>query len=70
MPCIVLGVVSEVQGDDAEDLPVPMALGILIERSKHNRKNYLNIVADKVAEILIVPEVQSSFCDLEMRARD
>lgn len=45
-----------------------MSLGILIERSKHNGQNNLHIVADQIAEVLVVPEVKSTFCDLEMRA--
>lgn len=45
-----------------------MALGVLIQRGKHDRENDLNIVADQVAEVLVVPEVKSPFSDLEVGA--
>ena len=49
-------------------IPIPVALGVLIEGSKHDGENDVNVVADKVAEILVVPEVQGSLGDLEVRA--
>lgn len=49
------------------DLPVPVILGILVKWSKHYWQYSLNIVSNKVAEILIVPEIQGSFRDLEDR---
>lgn len=41
-----------------------MAFRIFIKRLKHYRQNDFDVVANKVAEILIVPEVKCSFCDL------
>ena len=38
-------------------IPIPVTLGVLIKGSKHDRKDDVNIVADEVAEILIVPEI-------------
>lgn len=46
------------------NIPVPVPLGVFVERSKHDGENRLHVVADKVAEILIVPEVQCPFSDL------
>ena len=45
-------------------LPVPMAFRVLIERLKHYRQNDFYVVANKIAEILVVPEVKRSFCHL------
>lgn len=47
-----------------------MTLGVLIKWRKHDRQDDLNIVANKVAEVLIVPEVQRSLRNLEMWAGD
>lgn len=38
-------------------LPIPVSLGVFVKRSKHDGKNGLHVVTDKVAEILIVPEI-------------
>jgi hypothetical protein len=46
--------------------PVPVSLGVFVERRKHDRQDHFHIVADKVAEILVVPEVQRTFRDLEV----
>lgn len=43
-----------------------MALGVFVERREHDGKDCLHIVAHEVAEILVVPEVQSPFGDLEV----
>ena len=47
-----------------------MALGVLVQWRKHDWENDLHVITDKIAEILVVPEVERSFCDLEMRAGD
>ena len=39
------------------DKPVPVALGVLVERGEHNGKNGFHIVAYEVAEIFVVPEI-------------
>ena len=44
-----------------------MALRVLVKRSEHDWQDDLNIVADEVAKVFIVPEVQGTFCDLEVR---
>jgi len=41
-----------------------MTLGVLIKRCKHDGKDGVDIVANEVAEILVVPEVECSFSDL------
>lgn len=38
-------------------LPVPMALGVLVKRSEHDREDGFHIIADEVAEVFVVPEV-------------
>lgn len=45
-----------------------MSLGIFIEWRKHDGQNYLHVIADKIAKVFIVPEVESSLGNLEMRA--
>jgi hypothetical protein len=47
-----------------------MPLGVLVKRGKHDRENDLDVVTDQVTEILIIPEVKSTFSNLEMRAGD
>ena len=47
------------------NLPVPMALGVLIQRREHNRQNDLHVVANEVTEVFIVPEIERSFRDLD-----
>lgn len=47
-------------------LPIPVALGIFVKRRKHDRENDFNIVADQVAEILVVPEVQRPLGNLKV----
>lgn len=42
-----------------------MTLGILIQWGKHNREDGLDVVTDEIAEVLVVPEVQSTLSDLE-----
>jgi hypothetical protein len=65
MPCIVLRSISvkEITTKQAA-IPVPVALRVLIQRRKHNRQNDVDIVADQIAEVLVVPEVERSLGDL------
>lgn len=42
-----------------------MAFRVLIERLKHYWQDDFYVVANKIAEILIVPEVKRSFCHLQ-----
>jgi hypothetical protein len=48
--------------------PVPVALRVFVERRKHDGQDNFDVVADQVAEILVVPKVERPFSDLEMRA--
>lgn len=41
-----------------------MSLGILVQRRKHDWKDCFHVVAHKVAEVLIVPEVERTLGDL------
>jgi hypothetical protein len=45
-------------------LPVPVSLRVLIQRREHDGQNDFNVVADKVTEILVVPEVECSLGNL------
>ena len=49
-------------------IPVPVAFRVFVERGKHDGKNDLDVVADQIAEVLVVPEVEGSLGDLEVRA--
>lgn len=51
-------------------LPVPMSLGVLVERCEHDGKDDINVVADQVAEILIIPEIESPLGNLEVGTCD
>jgi len=46
------------------DVPVPVALGVLVEWCKHDRQNHIDVVANEIAKVLIVPEVESSLGNL------
>lgn len=41
-----------------------MTLGVLEQRREHDWQNDLNIIADQVAEVFIVPEVECTLGDL------
>lgn len=45
-------------------LPIPVTLGVFIERGEHNWKYYFHIIADEVTEILVVPEIKRPLSDL------
>lgn len=49
-------------------LPVPMALGVFVKRCEHDGEDDFHIVANEVAEVLVVPEVQRTLGHLEVRA--
>ena len=42
-----------------------MPFGILVKRREHDGQDSLDIVADKIAKVLIVPEVKCTFRHLE-----
>jgi len=46
------------------NLPVPVSFRVLVEWRKHDWQNDINVVADQVAEILVIPEVKCSLGDL------
>ena len=69
MPWIVLKMLAEKGGRAALNLPIPVSLRILIKWSKHDRKDDLHIVADKVAEVFVVPEVKSTLGDLSSESQ-
>ena len=51
-------------------IPIPVAFGVLVERLEHDRQNDFDIVADEIAEVFVVPEVEGSLGNLEVRAGD
>ena len=55
---MVLNVVSGGQSVQVNRyIPIPVALRVLVQRGEHDRQDGPNIVANKVAEIFVVPEV-------------
>ena len=42
-----------------------MPFGVFVQRSKHYRQDDFNVIANQVAEVLIVPEVQCALSNLE-----
>lgn len=50
----------------SRDIPVPVPLGILIQGRKHDGKNNFHVIADEIAEVFVVPEVQCALRDLEV----
>ena len=47
-----------------------MPFTVLIQWCEHDGKDDLDIVANEIAEVLVVPEVQRAFGDLKVRASD
>jgi len=45
-----------------------MPLGVLVERREHDWEYDFDIVADQIAEVLVVPKVECPFGNLEVRA--
>lgn len=43
-----------------------MSFGVLVKWRKHDRQNGLHVVTDQIAEVLIVPEVQSTLRNLHV----
>jgi hypothetical protein len=41
-----------------------MAFGVFIERCEHDGKDDFNVVADEVAKVFIVPEIEGTLCNL------
>lgn len=58
----------EVSSIRSSNSPVPMSFRVLVKGRKHKREDCLHIVAHKITEVLVVPEVQRTFGDLEMGA--
>lgn len=48
-----------------KDLLVPVTLGVLVERWKHDRENFGCVIADQAHDIFVVPIVQCSLCHLQ-----
>lgn len=46
-------------------LPIPVSFRIFVQRGKHDRQYDLDIVTDEITEVLVIPEIKSSFSDLE-----
>ena len=45
-----------------------MRLGVPVERRKHNGKNFANVLADQVQDVLIVPIIQGALSHLKVWA--
>jgi hypothetical protein len=51
-------------------LPVPVALRVLVQRSEHDGQDNLDVVTNKIAEVFVIPKVQSSLGYLEVGTCD
>ena len=50
------------EGEGEErDVPIPMAFGVLVEWREHDGQDDIDVVANEVAEVLVVPEVEGAF---------
>jgi hypothetical protein len=47
-----------------------VTFGVLIQGREHDREDGLHVVADQIAKVFVVPEIQCSLGDLEMRTRN
>jgi len=50
------------------DRSVPMLLRVDVQRSKHNREECGTILIDEIDDLVVVPDEQRAFRDLEVRA--
>jgi hypothetical protein len=41
-----------------------MSLGVFVQRSEHNREDGFHIIADEIAEIFVVPEIEGTLGNL------
>jgi hypothetical protein len=41
-----------------------VSLGVLVERGEHDWEDSLHVIADEVAEVLVVPEVEGTLGNL------
>lgn len=65
MPCMVLTIVNTVPHvAHRSHLPVPMSFRIFVQGRKHDRQYHLDIVANQIAKVFVVPEVECAFGDL------
>ena len=58
MPWIVLKQSVVTLYDRIELIPVPMSLRILVQWCEHDGKDGLDVVADQITEVFVVPKVQ------------
>ena len=47
------------------DSPIPMSFRIFIKGLEHDGQDHFHVVADKIAEVFIVPKIQCSLRNLE-----
>ena len=50
--------------DIADAIPIPVTLRVLVKRREHDWQDHINIVADQITEVLVVPKVKRSLGDL------
>jgi hypothetical protein len=46
-----------------------VSLGVLVKRGKHDREDGFHIIANKVTEVFVVPEVKSTLGDLSSESQ-
>jgi hypothetical protein len=51
-------------------LPVPMTFRVFVERCEHDRKDHFDVITDKVAKVLVVPEIECSLGHLDLKLVD
>lgn len=49
---------------------VPVFFRDPVQAPKHNRKDLVNVLLDEAENVFIIPEVQSSFCNLPEQWQD
>ena len=42
-------------------VPIPVAFGVLVQRCEHDWQDGLDVLADEIAEVLVIPEIERSF---------
>lgn len=70
MDCSECTVSKQVVSPECMYVPVPVTLRVFVQWGEHNGQDDFDVVANKVAEVLVVPEVQCSLGDLEVRTGD
>lgn len=50
------------------DLPVPVPFRVFVQWCKHDWQDHLDIVANEIAKVLVIPEIQGALGNLNVHS--